>query len=370
VNGTATNATLALLLLLLGSAASWPVVAATAPTAAETLKIGLLLPPEENRADSLRRGVETVLRLYNRTSTVPATLVVRGRQGQWGDDGDETGHLVLDDGVRVLIAPPGGVPSHLLLQVAGRTQTPVIALSPDLSVTGAGIPWMVRMVPSIAQEYAALLPLARRWVAVVPEGRDGRELREARRDLATVAHAAGDVPLKVVGAGPGNLEAILNEAVSGPEPERPEGVLLWLPSRFVAGGVALLRDRGFQGVLAGPRLLREPGALRQAGPAAKGFAVADFAPDGVPAGALDRFLAEFGREGEPLPDGQSLAAADAASLALQLLQRAGDLPLRRLFPLGEPGAGLTGPWRFDAAGNRRLELRVFRWTGDHWTRPL
>jgi len=104
--------------------------------------------------------------------------------------------MVLDEEVAGLIAPPGGAPSHLVLQVAGRTAVPVVSLCSDSSVTGAGIPWMIRIVPAAIDEARALFTgvvgespgRGLRWAALVPTERAGRE---AASDLAKAAGAAG-----------------------------------------------------------------------------------------------------------------------------------------------------------------------------------
>ena len=83
--------------------------------------------------------------------------------------------MVLDDEACGLIAPPSGAASHLSLQVAGRTAVPVISLCPDASVTKAGIPWMIRIVPETREEARLLFT----------------RLRSTRPDLPTVWSATG-----------------------------------------------------------------------------------------------------------------------------------------------------------------------------------
>ena len=60
--------------------------------------IGLLLPPEEAEAASLRAGVLLAVEHANLTPTSSVSLVVRGRTGQWGADAVEAARMVLDDG--------------------------------------------------------------------------------------------------------------------------------------------------------------------------------------------------------------------------------------------------------------------------------
>ena len=142
--------------------------------------IGLLLPPEEAEAVSLRQGAQLAVDRANKTQGFTRELLIRGRIGQWGADGEEAGKLVIDESVQGLIAPPGGAPSHLALQVSGRTATPVVSLCSDSSVTKAGIPWMARIVPETGDEARAIFNTFKvdrkfRWCALVPPERAGRE---------------------------------------------------------------------------------------------------------------------------------------------------------------------------------------------------
>ena len=146
------------------------------------LVIGLLVPPEEPGAASLRDGATLGVELANQSPGPHVRLVIRGRTGQWGADGVEAARMVTDDGALGLIAPPDGAATHLVLQVSGRTAVPVITLSADSSVSQTGVPWMARIVPRTVEEAKTLFTgiHASHWVAVIPDGRAGRE---AARDL-------------------------------------------------------------------------------------------------------------------------------------------------------------------------------------------
>jgi len=114
--------------------------AAENSTESSSIVIGLLLPPEEAAAVSLRQGVLLGVELANEAAGARASVVIRGREGQWGADAVEVARMVTEDGVRGLIAPAGGAPSHLTLQVAGRTavvQHHVGALEHDFCDTNA-----------------------------------------------------------------------------------------------------------------------------------------------------------------------------------------------------------------------------------------
>ena len=151
-------------------------------TDSTNLVIGLLVPPEEPGAASLRDGATLGVELANQSPGPQVRLVIRGRTGQWGADGVEAARMVTDDGALGLIAPPDGAATHLVLQVSGRTAVPVITLSADSSVSQTGVPWMARIVPRTIEEAKMLFTgiHASHWTAVIPDGRAGRE---AARDL-------------------------------------------------------------------------------------------------------------------------------------------------------------------------------------------
>src|SRR5262249_23268247 len=126
----------------------------------------------------------------------PARLVLRGRSGQWGTEGNEAAALALDEDVAGMITPTAGTAAHEMLQVSGRTRVPVVSLCPDSSVKQAGVPWGVRVSPGTEEQARAIFTglsktaggkTARRWTAFVPTGRAGRE---ATRDLKAAAQAA------------------------------------------------------------------------------------------------------------------------------------------------------------------------------------
>jgi len=190
--------------------------------------------------------------------------------------------MVLDDGVRVLIAPPGGAPTHLALQVAGRTRTPVLLLGSEGSSTSSGVPWVLRVVPSAVAELRALLvEEPGRTRVLVPEGRMARELG---RDLgrvravpgtAGVGKAEGERGVSVEGPVEGELVPVPLEPAGTadgerpgpvrPTPERvarlmadgPAAVLVWMEPEAAAAWVRALRGGGIPGASGGAGVAAE-----------------------------------------------------------------------------------------------------------------
>ena len=329
--------------------------------AAEVRRVGFLLPPDEPDREALRAGAEAAVRLWNASPTNAGRwrleLVVRGKPGQWGDDGDEAGRLVMDDGVLVLIAPPGGAASHLALQVAGRTRTPVISLCSDGSVVGAGIPWMVRLVPSTEDEARLLMAGGGNWIAWVMEGRGGREVR---RDLEAAARAVGATVEVRIWKGEGS-GGTMNAGV--------RGALVWLPPNPALHVVRELREAGWKGILAGPGTLRcrtFDGGARES---AEGFRIVEIEP-GPASAAARRTLAEAmsGATGGGDPEPSAARGADAVWLAAEWLVRSEGRAITSLFPPPAAGwgVGTTGAWQFGPNGARRCRMSEWEWARGSW----
>src|SRR5208283_409029 len=129
--------------------------------AASQITLGLVAPPFEPDAASLVRGVQLAVEESGESPGAPVVLEVRGESGQWGTVGNDAVTLASDRDVDAMIAPPDGSSSHLVLQVSGRMQVPVASLCPDASVTEAGVPWAVRVVPRTDRQAEALFAARR-----------------------------------------------------------------------------------------------------------------------------------------------------------------------------------------------------------------
>ncbi len=319
------------------------------------LAIGLLVPPEPTEALSLRQGALLGIEQANRSPGSTARLVVRGRPGQWGTEGNEAAALALDDAVGGMITPTSGTAAHEVLQVAGRTSVPVVSLCPDSSITGAGVPWAVRIVPQNTEEastvFTGLRPAEKtefRWAALVPPDRAGREATHDLKAAASAAQCRLLEPISV--ASTNDLKALVHSLLT----HRPQGVLLWTHPLLAGELTRALRQAGFSGVLAGPSRLGSDSFLRQAGKAAEGFVIPalTLSPDENP---LNReFRREYQNRFSMPADPLALMAHDAVLVLVHILRQSGALPPHRLFPFHDTVAGASGLIRFDALGNRIL----------------
>ena len=343
--------------LLAAAVCPWPAWAA--PESAKVV-IGLLLPPEEAEAASLRAGVLLAVEHANLAPTSSVTLVVRGRTGQWGADAVEAARMVLDDGAQGLIAPPNGTATHLALQVAGRTAVPVISLCADSSVSRTGVPWMVRIAPTTIEEARFLLAGLMadqseppQWVALVPDGRAGREVS---LDLNRAASAAQRKLKRVceVSSTLTNLQSVTAQVLK----EQPKGVLVWLDPVPAGRLTRSLREGGFAGKLAGPSRCNSPGFLAAAAQASEGFMVPSIVLDKPGEARLLSFQTAFRQRYGIEADLTAVEGYDAVRLLVHLLGKYDSQSLPRAFPLVFSLPGASGDLSFDAEGNRKIALRL------------
>ena len=321
--------------------------------------IGLLLPPEEAEAASLRAGAQLAVEQSKKEGS-NASLVIRGRVGQWGADGEEAARMVLDDGAQALIAPPNGAATHLALQVAGRTATPVASLCADSSVSRTGTPWMVRVVPTTIEEARYLLATSNTkipgppgWLALVPDGRAGREVA---RDLNRAAAAAQRKLRRVceVNSSLTNFESFAAQVLK----DQPAEVLVWLDPVPAGKLVKSLREAGFIGKLAGPSRCNSPSFLAAATQASEGFMVPAIVLDAPGAARFLSFQRAFRQRYGIEADLTAAESYDAARLLVHILRQNTPQSLPRAFPLAFSFPGALGDLAFDTEGNRKLSLRL------------
>jgi ABC-type branched-subunit amino acid transport system substrate-binding protein len=327
-----------------------------------TPKIGFLLPPDTPHLESLELAATLAATLSVPNGAPPATLVIRGKTGQWGDDGTEAARLAIDDEVNSLITPPDGSASHLVLQVAGRTGLPTLSLCPDTSVVGAGIPWHLQITPDTQHQALTILQYIRNhhpppWIAIVPEGRAGREIsNDLAHAAATIHHPTPDIL-----SFPTN-SASRNQLAHNALLSSPTTILVWLNPQPAATVTTLLRKAGFKGTLAGPLHLQSPRFLTAAGPHAESFLTPAWTPP--QSVTLNAFSHQYKSKLGLPPDPSALLTADAVLLLRNTLP-----PNPAPGPLQLPTnlTGLSGPLTFDTSGRRLLPLHLLRLKNGTWT---
>jgi ABC-type branched-subunit amino acid transport system substrate-binding protein len=340
---------------------AWLLLASFASGAgAPQVTLGLVAPPAEPDATSLLRGFQLAVAEANETSPASVGLEVRSENGQWGTVGNDAVFLVSERQVDAIITPSDGGASHLILQVSGRMRIPVASVCSDSSVTEAGVPWVIRVVPRTDQEAEALFAAAQQpkllplhWWAVVPTGRPGRAVR---RDLETAARVTASALDRIVDGGEpkADLASLVHLIVAA----APDGVLLWLRPSGAGTIAAALRAAGYGGRLAGPSPLDSPAFVAAAGTAATGVLVTGFQADADLRVRAEKFEKQFRRKYGAKPDFSAEAAYDAARVLIETLRRTKNGAGYRQFPLATATAGVTGVLHFDNSGNRTDALQV------------
>ena len=324
------------------------------------LTLGLIVPPSEPDAASLRRGAQLAVAEANENGQPPVGLEVQGESGQWGTVGNDAVVLVSNRHVDAIITPSDGAATHLILQVSGRTRVPVASVCSDSSVTAAGVPWAVRVVPRTDRQaealFAAVQPADRpplHWWAVVPADRPGRAVR---RDLTRAAQLTATPLDRIVEGGEPktDLASLVNLVVGA----APGGVLLWLPPAQAGTWAAALRTAGYAGSLAGPGPLDSPAFVTAAGPASSGVQVAEFRADAGFRARAEEFKRRYRQKFATEPDFSAATAYDAARVLIETLRHAGAGAGYRQFPLALPTPGANGVLHFDNSGNRTDPLQV------------
>ncbi len=310
-------------------------------------RIGVLLPSDATEATSMRRGIEVAAELARARGT-EVEVLFSGAHGQWGTEGDEAARLVLDEKVTALIAPRDRAITHLALQVSGRTRTPVATLCPDSSVTGTGVPWCARVLPSTVDEAVAVMTWAKtngvhgtRWMAVVPAGRAGREVFADLQRAAAIDHVELTRATSVVAEG-----------------STADAVLLWLDPAAAAATVREFAAVKSRVVLAGPSTLNTPRFLSDAGNAAAGVVIATTC-----GGLTPDFTSNYVQRFKSAPDTIAIAAADAALLLIDRCQN-------KSWPAcGDRHRGVSGELKFDVNGNRLVTLDIRQCIDGHFIAP-
>ncbi len=342
------------------------------PNCPPTLGIGLLLPADQGEAESLRQGATLGVEHANQSAGVQARLVSRGRPGQWGTDGEEAAALTLDEAVAGIITPSDGSAAHQVLQVAGRTRVPVVSLCSDSSITRAGLPWAIRIVPRTEEEACTLLKglltsgkaSPPRCAALVPQGRSGRE---AARDLLAAAAIVSCELQEPVPALP--LDKGGREQLDRLLRTRPQAILLWLDASLAADFTRAARKAGFAGCLMIPsRICSEP-FLKAAGLEAAGVRTAALASNPGAEMRLSEFQREYRHRFGAAPDPLAIAAHDAALLLTRILREDNGEPWRA-FPVTGDFSGISGPLRFDASGNRIMTLTLLTCRDGEFRAPV
>jgi len=336
------------------------------------LRIGLIAS-EAAGADALAAGARSAVAEVNASGGIdgrPLHLVRAAPARPWNGAG-RISALVFQQDLIAVIGPEDGATAHTVAQIATRRRVPVITLAAEDSLTRALDPWVLRGVPDDETQALELLRFARdrgagaRLGLAVPPGRSGRERSRSLRRAAAVAGAQVACVFT-----PDAAAAALQTGELSCDAAQYDVLLLWLDAGPALELLELLDPNDLPQAILGSTRLDDTGfarALRELGASRAAGSVGSIEGRLLLPWLRSRSKSERDtpRSDAPLTErlGYDLlhAVADAA-------RRAGTagLPLREALRQTGSFAGSTGPFAFDAAGNRTGPLDIAAWHRDGW----
>lgn len=328
----------------------FPVIATTAgvlgaaqgPAAAAPFRIGLL--DADSAADgSLASGARFAAAEINATGGIGGRrlqLVVLEPARPWRDTGSVLARTVFNQGLSALIGPTDGAAAHVAAQIGTKSGIPVITLSAEDSLTGAGDPWIFRGIPGDGQQATALLRWALGDVAggsaaiVIPPGRAGRTRLAA---LRSTCRALGVRVVSVAEETAAGLDIVAGASAIG----AADVLFLWLDPEAALRFLRRRPELGADTQILGNLWLAEPDFLSNAPAWADGLALPMSATS--PGRSLREAL------GYDMVKALAATARDAgtdpAAIRERLLQQ-------------RPWDGNSGEVRFGPSGERSEEVEV------------
>ncbi|MFQ6045522.1 MAG: ABC transporter substrate-binding protein [Gemmatimonadales bacterium] len=330
------------------------------------VKLGLVLAAAHGdtlRMENARRGAELAVQQVNRRGGVrgrAVQLVVREIRGPWGSGSKVIVDLVFEEGVRALLTSLDGRNAHLVLQVAAKSRTALVATwATDPTLSQAFVPWFARVVPDDRQLAAALVReiydergLGR--VALVAAGTiDARMAREAfERGADSAGHA---VSLSFIYRDDArerdSVAALLGE-------NGIDAVVLLGPATQSLRMIQEIRRRGVTAPVFGTLSLA---LVMRNGRGSRGLGEVVVPDPELRETAEGRafvkmFRTEYGSE----PGPAAAYAYDGARVLLAAIERGGPdrASIRRSLAAGRHTAGATGDITLGEMGNRLTSVKL------------
>ncbi|MCX7871658.1 MAG: ABC transporter substrate-binding protein [Verrucomicrobiae bacterium] len=329
------------------------------PAEKKVIKIGILLPGDSLESSNIIAGANAAIEEFNKREGFELQTLTKAHSNQWGQEADEAVEMLFKDGACGLIAPSSGTVSHLLFQVAGRTRMPSVSLCSDLSVTGATIPWCLRIAPTTVEEIDAVVKILRlkgcsisNCVLFAPTGRAGREIeadveRAAKLNSLSVKRVVQIDPAK-------NMDT---NAVRKALQSRIDCALIWLPHSSAIQVMEELNNTKFHGTIVVSSRLLSNDFVRQSAKLSNMVCVATVLLEDI-----------YGNQSEVMLDNMSPAkqsyisilAHDAVLLLAEHLSTCDELHPHIGFPPRNGVHGWTGDMIFSKNGDRITKLLVWK----------
>lgn len=310
----------------------------------ESLRVGVLAAADPE-GDAFLVGAQAAARDVNAAGGVrgrPLELVrLATGDSPWRAGASLIARLASTDDLVGMIGARDGATAHVAAQIAARRRLPFVSSSPEESLTRAGVPWVLRGVPSDAAQARAVLEAepgtpGSGAALVVPAGREGRERLVALREAC--ARDGVTVSAELVGAAGARL------------PESVDRVLLWLEPGPALEFLRSLDPAPGRRVLGSLRLARRR-FLEEAAALGHDVSVPVLDGDDDPQAELD--------------DPETRLGHDLLLIAVAAVDESPEHPERSLADLRGTDTGIVGGrlWSFDSSGNRIAAMTVVTFPG-------
>lgn len=321
------------------SLASEPSPASARPNEEDTLTVGYLNsggPWDSQVVAGIRRAIEEA-GTGSDARRPRVKLLLLDPPHPWRDTGSQLARVLFENKMTVLIGPTQGQEAHVAVQIATRARIPVITLAGEDNLTQAVDPWIFRGIPSDSEQAEFLLSRVlnrsrtEEVAAVVPEGRSGRErtnaLQKGGRDLGiSLAFHTGTDEITT---------------------ENHAAVLLWLDPDEAVRWIEQMQNHVHPELILGSLRLIHPKVI--AATANSGFKL--YVP--YPGARSQSEKVEQENLWEAL--GFDMVGAIVQSAPSE---RPTSQDIRAALLKQNAIMGITGPFHFDARGNRRGSMSI------------
>ncbi|MGC8829809.1 MAG: ABC transporter substrate-binding protein [Verrucomicrobiia bacterium] len=326
----------------------------------DVLKIGILLPQNREEGTNIILGAETAVNEFNKRYNLRASLIIKQHLNQWGQEADEAVEMLFSDGALGIIAPPDGVATHLAFQVAGRTRKPMISLCSDTSITGATIPWCLRITPSSFDEIKTVFNYLNtkltlrnsKWLLIAQSGRTEREVENDAKKAAALFGVNVEETIGFDFKKEISKEEIKKKIGSALK-VKPDGIFICLQPDYAAEIVREIRSLNSQVLIVGSGRLFSEKFILLAGNYSNDIIVPTVKFGFVPENS--DYTVDFLKLDTAQRDYISIMSRDAAAVLLEHFRKCDPDRPHLNFPGDVNLIGWTGELKFDKTGDRILK---------------
>lgn len=337
-----------------------------APTDVTEIAIAFFGPsdPEDPITGTTWQAIQLAVDQENASrapEAVPIKVIPIWSDDPWGSGVQQLARAIYQERIWAIIGGTDGPSTHLAEQLAVKARIALVSpAASDKTVNLINIPWMFSLCPSddqlaeaLAESLAAPLD-HKKWTLITTTDHDSRLQAKEILNALGQRHIAPDYRFSCRPGFP-EFEDLVDRVLQA----RNRAVLIvahpWDSARLVKA----LRDRGFNGLIAGGSSMGDPAFAREAGKAAEGVIYPLRCRPGYDEGPFaEAFRNRFGR----LPDQRAALAYDGTQLVMNAIRRAGlnRALIRDAIAECSPWPGVSGPVQWDHLGRNCRSATVTR----------